>query len=168
MKTENNKQIVLFLLLVLFQVMVFSNINFLGYINPYIYIYFILFYPIRHSRLTFLLVSFLLGLTIDMFSDSGGIHAAASVTIAFTRPLALQYVFGFIFEHQTLNFKKLEFLGKLRYIALLTFIHHFILFFLESFQISTILMVLQKTVFSSIFTIILCLIFSSFYSKKKT
>ncbi len=68
-----------FITLLLVQVVICNNINFLGYINPYIYIIFIFLFPIRDSRLVLLLVSFLLGMLVDMFSDSGGVHAAAAV-----------------------------------------------------------------------------------------
>ena len=66
-----------FIILVLIQVLVLININFLGYINPYIYILFIILFPIKNNRLLFIFLSFLLGLTVDLFLDSGGVHAAA-------------------------------------------------------------------------------------------
>ena len=80
--------------LVLLQVIVCNNINFLGYINPNIYVLFILLYPVANNRLLFIFLSFLLGLSVDMFLDSGGTHAAASVTIAYIRPLFLKFSFG--------------------------------------------------------------------------
>ena len=66
----------------------FNHINFLGYINPYVLrSIFILFFPVKNNTCyLFIGISFLLGLTIDIFSDSGGIHAAASVFIAYIRP----------------------------------------------------------------------------------
>ncbi|WP_417200449.1 rod shape-determining protein MreD [Bizionia sp.] len=155
-----------FIVLVLAQVLVFNHINFLGSINPYIYVIFILLFPVNNNRLVFLLLSFALGLTIDMFSDSGGVHAAAAVTIAFIRPVVLKFCFGSVYEHHTIKFKNVDFGAKVIYFIILIFIHHFILFALEIFNFNDIILVLQKTLFSSIFTIILCLITTILFSRK--
>ncbi|WP_452231149.1 MULTISPECIES: rod shape-determining protein MreD [unclassified Lacinutrix] len=155
-----------FIVLVLAQILVLSHINFLGYINPYIYILFILLFPVKNNRMLFLLLSFLLGITIDMFLDSGGMHAAACVTIAFIRPAVLKFCFGAVYEHQTIKFNQVEFGPRLTYITILTVIHHFLLFLFEIFNFSKIILVLQKTLFSSIFTIILCVLVTIIFSRK--
>lgn len=157
---------VLFMVLVLAQVLVLNHINFLGNINPYLYVVFILLFPINNNRLIFLLLSFALGLTIDIFSDSGGIHAAAAVTIAYIRPVVLKFCFGSVYEHNTIKFKNVDFGAKVTYFVILILIHHFFLFALEIFNLKDIILVLQKTLFSSIFTIILCLIATILFSRK--
>ncbi|WP_372752164.1 rod shape-determining protein MreD [Mariniflexile sp.] len=158
--------IVRFVSLALMQSLVFNNINFLGYINPYAYIMFIALFPVKNNRLIIILLSFFLGLTIDFFSDTGGIHAAACVFIAYIRPVLLKFSFGVIYEHQTIKFNTVEFGEKLTYLTLLTFIHHFVLFYLDFFSASKIILVLQKTLFSSIFTILLILVITIIFSKK--
>lgn len=158
--------IVRFLILVLVQILVLNHINFLGYINPYVYILFIILFPVKNSRTLFIFLSFLLGLTIDLFSDSGGIHAAACVTIAYMRPVILKFSFGMIYEHQTIKFSNVEFGANLTYIVMLTVIHHLILFALEVFSFSKIILTLQKTLFSSIFTIIICVLITIIFSRK--
>ncbi|WP_282136522.1 rod shape-determining protein MreD [Seonamhaeicola maritimus] len=158
--------IIRFIALVLVQVIIFNNINFLGYINPYVYILFIAFFPVKNNRLVLILVSFILGLSIDMFLDSGGIHAGASVFIAYVRPLLLKSSFGMIYEHQTVRFGSVDFGSKLIYISLLVPLHHIVLFSLEIFNIFNILLILEKTLFSSIFTILLSIIISVIFSRK--
>lgn len=153
-----------FVVLVLSQVLLFSNINFMGYINPYPYILFIFLFPIKNNRMVYILLSFLLGLLIDLFLDSGGIHAAATVTIAFIRPMALKFIFGAVYEHQTVKFKNTDFGQRITYISILTIIHHFILFLLEIFNFYKIILVLQNMLFSSIFTILLCVLLSIIFS----
>jgi len=160
------KNSIRFILLVLLQVFVLNHINFLGYINPYLYILFIIIYPVKNSRSLFIFLSFLLGLSVDMFSDSGGVHAAASVTLAFIRPAFLKSIFGALYEHQTIKFNSIDFGAKLVYISLLAVAHHLILFALEIFNISKIILIAQKTLFSSIFTIILCVLVSVIFSGK--
>jgi len=156
-----------FIILLLIQVLVLSHINFMGYINPYLYILFIILYPIKNNRLLFILLSFLLGLLIDMFLDSGGIHAAASVTIAFLRPAALKFSFGAVYEHQAVKFSAVDIGQRLTYISILTIIHHFILFSLEIFNFSKIILVLKNTLFSSIFTIIMCVLITIIFSRNE-
>ena len=155
-----------FIVLVLIQVLVCNNINFYGNINPYPYILFIALFPVKSNRTIIILSSFLLGLITDMFLDSGGIHAAACVFIAYVRPVILKFSFGTIYEHQTIKFGSVDFGSKLTYITLLVILHHIILFSLEIFSISKIILVLQKTLFSSIFTILLSMIITIIFSRK--
>ena len=155
-----------FIALVFFQVLMLNHINFLGYLNPYAYILFIALFPVKNNRLIVIFLSFLLGLTIDLFLDSGGMHAAACVFIAYIRPIILKSSFGMVYEYQVIKFSNVEFGQKLTYISLLTIVHHIILFSLEIFSFSNIILVLQKTLFSSIFTIFLIIIITIIFSRK--
>ncbi|XCF07219.1 rod shape-determining protein MreD [Tamlana crocina] len=155
-----------FLTLVIVQVLILNNINFMGYINPYIYILFIALFPIKHNRIIVMLLGFLLGLIIDLFMDTGGIHAGASVFIAYLRPTILKTSFGTVYEHQSVRFSNIDFGSKLTYFTLLTVLHHVVLFSLEIFSFSKILLILQKTLLSSIFTILLSVIVTIIFSRK--
>jgi hypothetical protein len=115
----------------------------------------------------FIFLSFLLGLSVDLFLDSGGVHAAACVTIAYVRPLILKFSFGMIYEHQTIKFGNMEFGQRLTYFAIITFIHHILLFSLEIFNTSKILLILTKTLFSGIFTVLLCLLITVLFSSRR-
>lgn len=156
-----------FFILVLVQVLIFNHINFLGYINPYIYILFIILFPANNNRTFFVFIAFLLGLCIDIFSDSGGVHAAACVTLAFIRPVFLKFSFGTVYDYQSIKFDQTEFGSRFTYFSALILIHHFIMYALEIFNISKIILILQKTLFSSIFTILLCLIITILFSHKR-
>lgn len=155
-----------FVALILVQALICSHINFLGYINPHVYILFIILFPIKNNRTLFIFLSFLMGLIVDLFLDSGGINAAASVFIAFTRPVILKSSFGMVYEHQNMKFNAVDFGAKLSYITIMTVLHHIILFSLEIFSVSRIILILQKTLFSSIFTIILCILITIIFSRK--
>jgi rod shape-determining protein MreD len=159
--------IVRFITLLLAQVIICNQINFLGYINPYIYIIFIFLFPIRDNRLTLLLISFLLGMLVDMFSDSGGVHAAASLCLAYARPVLLKSSFGMLYEHQSIKFSTTEIGSLITYITFGTLLHHLILFSLEIFNISNILLILKKTLFSSVFSIILCVLIIILFSRNR-
>jgi len=155
-----------FITLIIVQVLILNHINFMGYINPYIYILFIALFPIKNNRFVILLLSFLLGLTIDLFLDTGGVHAGASVFIAYLRPVILKSSFGAVYEHQNVRFNTLDFGSKLTYFTALTVLHHIVLFSLEIFSIYKVLFILQKTLFSSIFTILLSIMITIIFSKK--
>ena len=156
-----------FILLLLVQVVICNNINFFGFINPYIYIVFIFLFPIRDSRIVLLLVSFVLGMLVDMFSDSGGVHAAASITLAYARPLLLKMSFGMLYEHQSIKFNNTDIGNLITYVGAGTLLHHFILFSLEVFNMSYVLIILKKTLFSSIFTILLSILIIVLFSRDK-
>ena len=156
-----------FIGLVFLQVIICSNINFLGYLNPYVYVIFIFLYPITNNRLLFIFLSFLLGLSIDIFLDSGGVHATASVAIAYVRPLFLKFSFGAAYEYQAVKFSKTTFSQRLIYFLLLIVIHHVILFSLVIFDKNETLMIVQQTLYSSGFTLIICLLLTSLFSKKE-
>jgi hypothetical protein len=99
--------------------------------------------------------------------DSGGVHAAASVFLAYARPIFLKTSFGMLYEHQSVKFSNTDLGSLITYVTLGTITHHLILFSLEVFNISSILLILKKTLFSSIFTIILCILIIVLFSRNK-
>ena len=70
-----------FIFLLALQVALFNHINLFGYVNAYPYLLFILLYPISGNKNLLLLLSFILGLVLDLFSNSGGVHAVACLTV---------------------------------------------------------------------------------------
>jgi rod shape-determining protein MreD len=168
MNKENINSALLFIGLILLQVIVLNNINFLGYINPFFYIFFIFLYPIRKDDAAFLLLSFFLGLCIDIFSDSGGINAAATLFIAFIRIPVLQSVIGKReIDYGSVTLFKLPFPKMFLYVVILTFVHHLIVFGMEYFKWSKFDIIFIKTLLTSIFTIILTMISFTFVMRKR-
>ncbi len=155
-----------FVILILVQVFVLDHVNFLGDLNPYIYIIFILLAPLNINKSLFIFVSFVLGLTIDMFGDSGGVHASACLVIAFFRPVALRSVFGLSYEFQTVKLSNIGFGEKLAYVTLMVLTHHIVLFSLEIFNFSHILLIIKKTLFSSLFTIVITMLVLVLFRRK--
>ena len=158
--------IVRFILLVLTQVLLLNHIDFLGFINPYIYILFIIIFPFTGNKSLLIFLSFLLGLSIDFFEDSGGIHAAASVFIAFIRPVILKYSFGVSYEYNTIKISNTDFIKQLIYVSSMVLFHHIILFSLEIFNVDHVILFIKSTLFSSIFSIIIILSAITIFSKK--
>lgn len=152
------QNILSFVLLVLFQVLALNNIQFLGFINPYIYILFIIALPVKTPRWLSLILAFILGLTIDIFSNTLGMHAFATVLIAFLRNGIINL---FIVLEENDNpvpsFRSFGVGAYIKYLVLMVFIHHFSLFFLEAFSFAQPGLILSKIVLSSIVTILILL-----------
>jgi len=146
-----------FILLLATQVLIFNNVNFLGYINPYPYMLFIILYPVNGNKYGLLAASFFLGIIMDMFCNSGGVHAAACIVLAFYRPYIFKFSFGLSYEYQTVRLNDVLTPERFSFILIAVVIHHFVLFLLEIFKLAFILEILLKTLLSTIFTIILCI-----------
>ncbi len=152
------QNILSFILLVLAQVLVLNNIQFLGFINPYIYILFIISLPARLPRWLTLLFGFAIGLLIDIFSNTLGMHAFASVLIAYARSFIIQ-LFTSIDEgnNPTPSFHSFGVGAYIKYVLAMVLLHHSTLFFLEAFSFSHFWLVFFKTILSSFISILIIL-----------
>lgn len=166
----NNSEIIInivrFVVLVLVQVILLNNINFLGFINPFIYLMFILLYPLNGNQTLLIFLSFLLGICIDIFGDSGGVHAAACVFIAFIRPQVLKFSFGISYEYNMIKIYKSPLVERITYISFMVLVHHLVLFSIEIFSLSHILLLLKSTLFSGIFSIVIIFCTMLLFSRK--
>ncbi len=129
-----------------------------GYANPYPYVLFILLFPVNGNKNILLISSFLLGLIIDMFSNSGGIHAMACTVLAFIRPNLFRFAFGISYEYQTVKIADKISSERVSYILLAIFIHHFILFSFEYFRFTLIFTIITRALFSTLLSFIVCLL----------
>lgn len=150
--------IIRFALLVAVQVVVFNNIDLFGFINPFPYILFILLYPVNANRAGLLIASFLLGLSIDYFTNSGGVHATASLVLAYLRPSFFKFAFGLSYEYQTIKINDRLSPERFSFIFISIVTHHLVLFLLEFFKFAFILEALWRTLLSTIFTLIVSII----------
>lgn len=150
----------IFILLVLLQVLLFNNIQFSGYVNPYIYIMFILLLPVEIPAWLLLMLSFIIGMVIDIYSGSPGMHSSASVLAGFVRPYALRFVSPRDGYEPGANPSMLiyGFRWFLLYTMAIVLIHHTALFYLEVFRFTDFFRTLLRVMLSSLFTIIFVLI----------
>jgi rod shape-determining protein MreD len=146
-----------FVLLLAAQIIIFNNIDFLGYINPFPYILFIILFPVNGNKSALLIASFCLGLVMDMFSNSGGVHTASCLLLAYFRPYIFKFSFGLSYEYQTVRLNDILTPERFSFILISVVIHHFALFLLEVFQLSFLWDILLRTILSTVFTIIVCI-----------
>ncbi|WDF54731.1 rod shape-determining protein MreD [Mucilaginibacter sp. KACC 22063] len=149
-----------FLALVFLQVFLLKNLTLYNLSTPYPYIIFILLLPFETPNLLLFLLSFILGLTIDAFYDTPGLHASACVLLAMVRVMFISITVqkdGFDNEPEP-TLSVMGFRWFFTYATILTLFHHFFLFNLEVFRLSEIRYTFIRFIFSSIFTIFLMLI----------
>ena len=148
------RYIIIFIILILLQVLLLNNIQFSGYINPYIYIMLILLLPVEISTWILLVICFFTGLTIDFFGGTPGIHTSATVLSGFVRPYVLRlisprdgYEPGAKPSMEIYGFRWFLF-----YTAIIVSVHHFALFYLEVFRFADFFRTLLRVLLSSLFS----------------
>jgi rod shape-determining protein MreD len=158
----------IFILLILLQLLLFNNIQFSGYVNPYVYIMFILLLPIDIPSWLLLILSFVTGLIIDFFSGSPGMHTSATVLAGFVRPYVLRIVsprdgYESGSDPSMLNY---GFRWFFFYALLLVLVHHTALFYLEVFRFAEFFRTMLRVLLSSIFSLTFILLIE-FYRRGK-
>ena len=149
-------------MLVALQVFFLNNIQVSGYVNPYVYLLFILLLPPKLPKIMVLVLGFLMGLTMDVFSDSYGIHTAATVLIAYIRPSILSLVSIKGGEDlEEISIKQLKFGRFFTYSSILCLIHHFTLFYLEAFRLNEFVDTFGRAFFSTLISLSLLLLIES-------
>lgn len=147
-----------FFVLVTLQIVVLNQINFGGWVNPYLYVLFIILYPINSNKFGFIAASFTLGLLIDIFSDSGGVHATACLMLAYFRPVFLRFAFGLSYEYQTIRIADKLTVDRFTFIMTSILFHHIVLFSLELYRLSLFFNIILHTIVSTLFTFLICII----------
>jgi|TARA_B100000497_G_C7688321_1_gene417673 hypothetical protein len=163
------RHIINFIVFISLQVLIFNNIFFMGYINPYVYLMFLFLLPIsKKNQNLLLLIAFLTGIVMDAFQNSMGLHTFACVLVMYLKsPILLSLIPQL--KNKTQNnivFSINEFglATTIIYTSILVFIHHFALFFIEAFQFD-LGNILLRTIASGIVTSILLIIFQFFNAR---
>ena len=156
-----------FFLLLAAQIIIFNNIDLFGYINPFPYILFIILFPVNGNKQLLIATSFLLGITMDLFSNSGGVHATACLILAYSRPYIFKFSFGLSYEYQTIKINDTLTPERFSFLLLSVVIHHFTLFILEVFQLSSLWDILLRTIVGTLFTLLICVILIYIFKPSK-
>jgi hypothetical protein len=162
------KNIFRLVILILVQVLLFNNIEIGGYINPYIYILFILLLPFETPAWITLSSGFILGITIDIFSETLGMHAASTVFISFIRPFVLSY-FAPRDGYQPGSYPRVFYYGLtwfIKYTLIMVLTHHLLLFYIEMFRLQDFFATFLRVILSSLLTLTF-IILSQFFIFRK-
>ncbi|HWZ22400.1 MAG TPA: hypothetical protein VNW06_07075 [Cytophagaceae bacterium] len=143
------------ILFFLLQILFFRNIILFGYALCFVYIGYILMLPIAIKPIPLMLISLCFGLLMDSFFYTAGMNAFACVLIAYIRPYILNLLTpaGGYDASAEISISYMGFVWFIKYAALLIFIHHFLLFSMEAWNIKFIVGVFIRSIFSTIFTL---------------
>lgn len=152
------RQIGRLVLLLALQVLLFNHLQIAGWCFPMVYVLFLINLPAQLPRWGEMLIGFVVGLLMDVWFNSLGVHIAACVAIGFLRPLLLSNLVQEI--ERVKDDVCSRSIGRVEYIkcaVLLTVIHHFIVFSLEAWSLQNWWVVLLQTVVSSAMTLVVIL-----------
>lgn len=159
-----NKEIVLnvlrFIGLLLFQVLVLNQVELHGFISPYIYPLFILLLPFKTPKAVLLILGFLMGISVDMFTNTPGLHAAVTVLLAYLRPsiVNLNIPPG---GYEVIDKPHIGSMGLtwfIVYAGMSIFVHHTAYFFLEIYSMTYFFSTLLKVLCSGLLSLLLMVI----------
>jgi rod shape-determining protein MreD len=160
----------LFILLLLLQGLILNNVDFGGYEVPLLYVIFVLSLPFETPSWLVLVLGFFLGIAVDSFSSTMGMHASATIVMAFSRAFLLKMLAprgGYEFNSKP-NIQTMGLTWYLLYAFILVLIHHLFLFFVESFKITQFFYTFGRAIASTVFTLVLILLVQLFNYKSTT
>ncbi len=130
------RQIVRFVILLAVQVLLVNNLQFLGVCHPYIYILSLLLLPPVLPRWADMLIGAAVGLAVDVFCNSPGVHTAACVLVMFLRPrLVNMYVADLDRFDKEISIAAIGALNFVQYASVLILLHHATVFFLTAWSV---------------------------------
>ncbi len=163
------KNCIRFIILICLQVFLLKNIGYYNLTIPYLYILFILLLPFGIPNWLLFFFAFFTGLTVDVFYDTLGLHAAACTVLAFVRIIYISVTVqrdGFDNEPVP-SLGIMGFRWFIFYATILTFFHHLVLFTFETFRLSEFNYTFMRVISSSIFTVFLILLAEFVFFRKK-
>ena len=157
---EKLKYILYFIVLLLVQTLILDQISVSVYVNAFVYILFIMMLPIETNKYLVLLLGLLMGLGVDLFDSTLGLHASGGVLVAFVRTFALDIYSphdGYEANKQ-LSVRNYGYLWFIKYALTLIIVHHLWIFFFENLSFANIFFTLAKVVVSSVTSFVVILL----------
>jgi len=164
------KNIIRFILFIVFQVYILNQIPPLHqFIVPYLYFLYILWLPFNINRFWLLVISFLFGLSLDYFTGTYGLHAAACVLIAYIRPFLLNLLIPKDTAEQSYiepGRKSMGWAPYALYVAILSFVHHFCLVLIEWLQFGNFVYFIGKVAGTTAVSLLMIFLVEMLFSRK--
>jgi rod shape-determining protein MreD len=157
-----NKNLIILLrllLLLLVDIFVVSRLEIGIYFIPHIYFLGLLMLPVRMKKGWILMIGFFTGLMVDLFMNTGGLHAASSTMMVFIRVFILRLFLAPEDEDNNIA-PGLYSLGNRKYLiysSILVLIHELTFFSLEVFKTDSLFLILKKTLASTVLNVLLLL-----------
>jgi rod shape-determining protein MreD len=164
--SDNLISIFQFFLLLLLQAFLLNNINFFGFINPNIYLLYIIVYRLDGNPTLIIILGFIMGILLDLLSQGSGGHTIATLTIAFIRPFIIRFSFGVNYDVPMGMIKGSLLNQRLLYLSMMVVIHHLILYSVIFSSFENTVNILKNTLFTSFFTFILVFVSLGLFKEK--
>ncbi|MDD4576183.1 MAG: rod shape-determining protein MreD [Bacteroidales bacterium] len=170
--TDYIKYIIRFVLLALFQIFILNNIDLFGFMNPFLYIVFILTLPFKIKHTPLVIISFLMGYFVDLLTGNiMGIHAASALLLGFLRPSIIRLVSSNESDYDNKNAPDLMSMGGkwfFTYAGVLVLLYNLSYFFLEHFTISGFFKTIFIAVANTAFTLLAIFIYEFLRNRKSS
>ena len=156
------KQIGRYILVMLLQVLLLDQLQLWGACHPYVYILCLLMMPITLPHSLSMVIGAAVGLVMDIFCNSLGVHTAACILLMFIRP----YLIGVIVNdkdrlNEQISLRTIGMEALIKYVVILVLIHHLTVFLLAAWSWAHIGFVLLETLVSSLITISLIIAYNA-------
>ena len=166
MKIELISRLVMFVALFVAQVLILNHVHLLGVGTPLLYVYFAITFRRNFPKWLVLVSCFLLGLLIDVFSNTPGLAASTMTLVA----LAQTYLIELVAPRDSAEDLEAsaKVLGATKFVtlsALLTLLYCLVFFALEAFNFFDVLLWLARSVISFVLTMVLILAVESVRSR---
>jgi rod shape-determining protein MreD len=165
---KNSIRFVLFLLI---QIIILNEIPPLHqYITPYLYFTFLLWLPFGTSKLTLTFLGFVLGFSLDIFTNTPGLHTAAAVLIGYIRPSILNLLLAQETSEEITKEPSVGTMGwgpYIIYAIIITFVHHFYLVLLEWLQFGSFTYFLGKVISTTLMSTLLIFVVELVMNRRK-
>lgn len=159
-----------FLVFLVVQILLLKSLVLFGTAFCFLYVLFILLLPIEIKTVPTLILAFVLGLGIDLFYDTLGIHTASLLAMAFVRRRWIKMIMprGGYDDDLEPSVMNMGFLWFFTYSSPLIFLHHFLFFYVDNLGTGLFLFAVQKIIASAIFVFIVSIIVQLlFYSRRR-
>lgn len=161
-----SKDILLFVVLILFQVLLLNRIALFGFATPMLYIYYLIKLPINSNRFYVITSAFLMGLIIDVFLNTPGMNAAAITIVATFRPQILNLFYSKI-ESENHRPGIYNFTASfIKFVIVVVVLHLLILFFIETITLFNLTTTLMRVGASSLLTSTIIFIVDALFARK--
>ena len=148
------------IVIVLLQVLLFNHLQVAGWGFPMVYVLLLMNLPVQTPRWAEMLIGATLGLIMDIWSTSIGVNMAACVVFSFLRPIFLAHIVQDIERVSgEVYSRRICLMEYIRILAILTVLHHFLVFALEAWSMHNWWIILIQTAISSILSIVLIMIY---------
>ena len=157
-----------FVLFIPAQVLIMDNIHLFRLVTPFLYLYIIIKIPVNISRSSVIAISFFVGIVIDVFSNTLGMHAAACSLAGMIRnPLMTTFSAKDLTENDTPSFRTFGVAGFMKYVISLVIIHHIGLFFIESISLFDPIFLIFRIFANVFFTVLFIFIIEAFNMERE-